>query len=122
MLSVRTVALGIVLVGPLNLAGVAQVGTSGADTHPPISQVNADGRDSDQAQSLPAKPASSPDPAKEDSKYEFTPGANPENHLLLPFVKHRAEDQSTFWTAPAHLRVKDLRWAVPFVSATAGFM
>jgi len=122
MLSVRTVALGIVLVGPWNLAGVAQIGTSGADTHSAISQGNADGRDSDQAQSLPAKPASSPDPAKEDSKYEFTPGADPENHLVSPFVKHLAEDQSTFWTAPAHFRVKDLRWAVPFVGATAGFM
>src|SRR5215472_12016395 len=122
MLSVRTVALGIVLVGPWNLAGVAQIGTSGADTHPAISQGNADGRDSDQAQRLPATPASAPDPAKEDSKYEFTPGADPENHLVSPFVKHLAEDQRTFWTAPTHFRVKDLQWAVPFVGATAGFI
>ena len=121
MLSVRSFALGIAFVSLLNLAGVAQVGTSGADTHPAISQVNADGRDSGPAPSLPAQPASS-DPAEEDSKYEFTPGADPENHLISPFVKHLAEDQSTFWTAPAHFRVKDLQWAVPFVGATAGFM
>src|SRR5262249_2407410 len=122
MLPVRSVALGIGLVGLLNLAGVAQVSTSRADTQPVTSQGNADMGDSDQAQSLPAKPASVPDPAQEDSTYEFTPGADPENHLISPFVKHLAEDQHTFWTAPAHFRVKDLQWAVPFVGATAGFM
>lgn len=121
MLSVRSVAL-IGLVGLLNLAGVAQVSTSGVDTQPAMSQMDADGQDPDQAQSLPANPASSLDPAQEDSKYEFTPGADPENHLVSPFVKHLAEDQSSFWTAPAHFRVQDLRWAVPFVGATAGFM
>ena len=104
------------------MRAVAQVGPSGADTQPAMSQVNADGWESDQAQSLPGKPASVPDPAKEDLKYEFTPGADPANHLVSPFVKHLAEDQRTFWTAPAHFRVKDLQWAVPFVGATAGFM
>src|SRR5215469_2296774 len=122
MLSVRTVALGIGLVGLLSLAAVAQVRISGADTQPVTSQGNADMRDSDHAQSLPAKPSSVPDPAQEDSKYEFTPGADPENHLVSPFVKHLVRDQSTFWTAPAHFRVKDLEWAVPFVGASAGFM
>ena len=122
MLSVRSFALGIALMGLLNLAAVAQVGTSVGDTPPAISQGNADRRDFDGGQSLPAKPSSALDPAKEDSKYEFTPGADPENHLVSPFVKHLAEDQRTFWTAPAHFRVSDLQWAVPFVAATAGFM
>lgn len=119
---VRTLALRIALVGLMNLAALGQVSVSGAETQPANAQVNADRRDSDQAQSLPAKPASAPDPTKEDLKYEFTPGGDPENHLVLPFVKHLAEDQRAFWTAPAHFRVSDLRWAVPFAAATAGFM
>lgn len=49
-------------------------------------------------------------------------GEDPDNRLIVPFVKHLASDQRTFWTAPAHFRVQDLRWAVPFVGATAAFM
>jgi len=57
-----------------------------------------------------------------DSKYELEPGADPDNHLLLPFAKHFAEDQYAFWTAPAHFRSKDLEWIAPFTGITAGFM
>src|SRR5689334_19314331 len=58
----------------------------------------------------------------ESSKADDTLGEDPDNRLIIPFVKHLATDQQTFWTAPAHFRVSDLKWAVPFVGATAAFM
>ena len=58
----------------------------------------------------------------ESSKADDTVGEDPDNRLIIPFVKHLATDQQTFWTAPAHFRVSDLKWAVPFVGATAAFM
>lgn len=59
---------------------------------------------------------------KADSEADATLGEDPDNRLILPFVKHLAGDQKTFWIAPAHFRVSDLKWAVPFVGVTAGFM
>jgi hypothetical protein len=58
----------------------------------------------------------------QDSKADVTLGEDPDNRLIVPFVKHLAIDQRTFWTTPAHFRVQDLRWAVPFVGATAAFI
>jgi len=53
---------------------------------------------------------------------ELSLGEDPDNHLIVPFVKHLASDQRTFWTTPAHFRVKDLKWIGPFAGITAGFM
>src|SRR5882762_3293472 len=39
------------------------------------------------------------------------PGVDPENRLLVPFVKHLASDQAEFWTSP---RKMDKRGAVMF--------
>ncbi len=50
------------------------------------------------------------------------PGDDPDNHLLLPFIKHIGEDQKQFWTYPSHLNVKDLKWIVPFTGVTAGLI
>ena len=47
------------------------------------------------------------------------PGEDPENRLLVPFLHHLAKDQENFWTAPAHLRIRDLRWILP-VAAGVG--
>lgn len=58
----------------------------------------------------------------EDFKADASLGEDPENRLVVPFVKHLASDQRTFWTAPAHFQVKDLKWAAPFVGMTAGFI
>jgi hypothetical protein len=58
----------------------------------------------------------------ENSKYELLPGTDPENHLGLPLIKHLADDQWGFWSAPAHFRVKDLKWIAPFAGVTAGFV
>src|SRR5437868_165078 len=54
--------------------------------------------------------------------YELEPGEDPQNRLLTPFLKHLATDQENFWTKPAHLRIKDLRWALPFTGLTAGLI
>ena len=50
------------------------------------------------------------------------PGEDPENRLLMPFLRHLASDQATFWTAPVHFRTRDLQWALPFAGITAGFI
>lgn len=50
------------------------------------------------------------------------PGEDPQNRLLLPFLKHIAGDQKQFWSKPARFQIKDLKWAVPFVGVTAGFV
>ena len=54
--------------------------------------------------------------------YELEPGADPENRLGVPLIKHLAEDQKTFWTSPMRFRKKDIGWAVPFAGATAAFV
>ena len=58
----------------------------------------------------------------DDQKDELTPGEDPDNRLVSPFVKHLAGDQKEFWTAPADLQKKDLEWIVPFAGVTAGFI
>lgn len=53
---------------------------------------------------------------------ELVPGADPDNHLMLPFIDHLVEDQRTFWTAPLHFHKSDLEWITPFAGLTAGFV
>src|SRR5271154_1582243 len=50
------------------------------------------------------------------------PGVDPENRLVSPFLRHLAGDQKAFWTEPAHLRVKDLKWIVPSAGGLAAFI
>ena len=54
--------------------------------------------------------------------YDLQPGVDPENRLLMPFLKHVAEDQEHFWTLPTRVRKKDLRWILPVAGATAGLI
>ena len=58
----------------------------------------------------------------EDSKYELTPGEDPQNRLVLPFVEHLAMDQREFWTGPARLQKKDMRWMAPAAGVLAGLI
>jgi membrane-associated phospholipid phosphatase len=62
------------------------------------------------------------DSSRDDSKYELLPGVDPDNRLGLPLMKHFATDQLGFWSAPAHFRVKDLKWIAPFAGVTAAFV
>jgi hypothetical protein len=69
-----------------------------------------------------AKEHTAPSAQSDDSKYELLPGTDPENRLGPPLMKHLVTDQWEFWSAPAHFRVKDLKWIAPFAGATAGFV
>lgn len=77
------------------------------------------------AQVESVRPEGSPAEAKaQDSieRYALQPGGDPENRLLSPFIKHLAEDQRQFWTAPTRLHLKDTRWIVPFAGVTSAFV
>lgn len=50
------------------------------------------------------------------------PGEDPENRLVSPFLKHIVSDQKQFWTTPARLRTKDLKWILPGAGITAAFI
>lgn len=56
------------------------------------------------------------------SDHWLQPGEDPENRLVSPFLKHIAGDQKQFWTEPAHIRVKDLKWIAPLAGVTAAFI
>ncbi len=49
-------------------------------------------------------------------------GDDPENRLLSPFLKHLLQDQKQFWTGPAHVQTKDLKWILPAAGITAAFI
>jgi membrane-associated phospholipid phosphatase len=70
-----------------------------------------------------------PTPQKSDTKAAHSgsrgylePGEDPDNHLFVPVIRHIAGDQVQFWTRPLHFQVKDLRWGLPFVGATAALI
>ncbi len=50
------------------------------------------------------------------------PGEDPQNRLLTPFLKHLGGDQKQFWTAPAKLQVKDLKWIAPSAGLLSAFI
>ena len=60
--------------------------------------------------------------SKTEKGFELLPGEDPHNRLLSPFLAHLAGDQRQFWTSPARLRKRDLRWIVPFGGMTAAFI
>jgi hypothetical protein len=60
--------------------------------------------------------------SKPEKSFELLPGEDPNNQLVSPFLAHLAGDQKQFWTSPARLRKKDLRWLVPFGGMTAAFI
>ena len=77
------------------------------------------------APDLPAAPvpsAPAAQPIDDDRVGELKPGDDPDNHLLLPFMKHLASDQKVFWIAPTHFQKKDAEWIAPFAGVTAGFI
>lgn len=89
----------------------SQIGTSDTAPAPPLAPDRAE------AGHRPHPPSKTePDP------YALQPGEDPENRLVSPFLKHIATDQREFWTAPARLRVKDLKWIAPLAGVTAAFI
>jgi len=59
---------------------------------------------------------------KQTQDYDLEPGVDPDNRLLVPFLKHLTEDQKHFWTFPARAKKKDLKWILPVAGATAGLI
>jgi membrane-associated phospholipid phosphatase len=59
---------------------------------------------------------------KDGNQVWLEPGRDPENRLVSPFLKHIVRDQQEFWTAPARIKVQDLKWIVPFAGVTAAFV
>ena len=59
-------------------------------------------------------------PGADDASYDLPPGVDPQNRLFVPFVVHLAQDQKHFWTAPARLQKRDLKWIIPAAGVTAG--
>jgi membrane-associated phospholipid phosphatase len=89
------------------------------------------------ASSVPSSPSANPDqapagktsatPAKAEAGGssegdQLQPGEDPENRLVSPFLKHLVTDQKQFWTSPAHLETKDLKWILPGAATTAAFI
>lgn len=58
-------------------------------------------------------------PIDEEMNNKLAPGEDPENRMGPPFARHVAGDQRQFWANPIRLRLKDLRWGIPLVGATA---
>ena len=53
---------------------------------------------------------------------ELQPGEDPQNRLVMPFLKHLVTDQKQFWTSPARLQTQDLKWILPGAGVTAAFI
>ncbi len=69
--------------------------------------------------------AASPDSPASDRDEDYGlvhPGEDPQNEVGWPLLRHIADDQRTFWTAPFRLHADDLKTVVPFLGITAGFM
>jgi capsule assembly protein Wzi/PAP2 superfamily protein len=58
----------------------------------------------------------------EDQPTLLPPGADPQNRLFSPLVKHLALDQKQFWTEPFHLRWPDAKVLAPFAAFTGALM
>jgi membrane-associated phospholipid phosphatase len=71
------------------------------------------------ASSMPLFPTLKP---SEDQPTFLLPGADPQNRLGAPFIKHLAFDQKRFWTAPLHMDRQDAKVFVPFVAFTGALM
>jgi hypothetical protein len=93
--------------------------------HSVVSQTSA-GESSQQSSAAQQAPA--PDQHLGDSSVKdnppdrLEPGADPENRLLSPFLKHLVTDQKQFWTSPTHLETEDLKWILPGAGITAAFI
>lgn len=51
----------------------------------------------------------------------YEPDDARENKLGIALIKNLARDQKTISTSPAHIRMGEATWLVPFAGLTAGF-
>src|SRR5437762_9830721 len=123
MYSIRAVAVVLVLSGSLNSTMWGQVLRPAEDTSKTgAPQAPARQHETDTRMNTTRSVIQDAKNLYDDPKNELVPGEDPDNHLLLPFVKHLANDQRTFWTAPTHLQKKDFEVLAPFAGITAGFI
>lgn len=52
----------------------------------------------------------------------LSPGADPENRLVSPFVRHLVQDQRQFWTSPTRFQTSDLKWILPAAGIATAFV
>jgi len=104
---------GLLLAGVFAFTARAQTVPYGAPSTP---SSDSGGADATRDPGSPAKPSDAAD------RYTLQPGEDPENRLVSPFLKHLAGDQKQFWTAPARLKTKDLKWILPGAGITAAFI
>jgi hypothetical protein len=104
------------LAGPLLIAMAAMLNAQTAA----VGQLP--GSASQEASSKGDRPSATNSDKDSGRSFDLQPGEDPNNRLLMPFLKHLAGDQEQFWTAPARFRVQDLKWAAPFTGITAGFI
>jgi hypothetical protein len=87
-----------------------------------ISSTSARESVAEEREQAPGRQSDQSPPPKPESRDRLEPGADPENRLLSPFLKHLVGDQKTFWTSPLHFQTKDLKWILPGVAVTAAFV
>ena len=58
------------------------------------------------------------DASEQEREGWLSPGADPQNELGLPLVRHLASDQKQFWTTPMRLNKGSLRTLLPFAAFT----
>jgi hypothetical protein len=72
--------------------------------------------DGDSSKLSPVEPMARPSVDPENSEY-LQPGADPENRLVTPFLKHLVYDQRRFWESPKKLESgSTLKTFVPFAA------
>ena len=91
-------------------------GTCRAQSPPPENQ-----QDPQRAEKPEPLRADNPTEAKDSSSVHL-PEAAPQNELGLALLKNLLNDQKAIWTSPAHLRMGEATWLVPFAGLTAGFL
>jgi membrane-associated phospholipid phosphatase len=94
-----------------------QRGRAQIDSQPPPSTPGSKRESS--ASSIPLFPALKP---SEDQPTLLPPGADPDNRLVSPFMKHLVIDQEQFWTEPFRLRWPDAKVLAPFAAFTGALM
>ena len=104
--------LSIALLGMALTSSVVQAQKALPDA-PSASSTAADSRGNEAVPINAEKPRDS---------YQLQPGDDPQNRLVTPLLKHFAKDQENFWTSPAHLRMRDLKWIVPFTGFTGALI
>lgn len=112
------VALFLVTSGILNSGMWAQ----DASTKQPVANAMPDAPSAIETSSQEHAISTSAKFSDQDASGLLVPGADPDNHLMFPFIGHLVQDQKTFWLAPTHLHKQDLEWIVPFAGITAGFI